>query len=106
MIGSIVANVLGQLAVFVPALSDDVPAAAKVVSLVFALIAAVGAYGLWNRRIWGRRTTIAATILNLVSSVPAVVAAPSGAIAVIGAVIVVMCIGLYASESRWPGGHR
>ena len=77
MIGSIVANGLAQLAVFVPALSDDVPAAAKVVSLVFALIAAVGAYGLWNRRIWGRRTTIAVTILNLVSSVPAVVAAPA-----------------------------
>ena len=87
------ANVLAQLAVFVPALSDDVPAAAKVVSLEFA-----------HRRRRRLRPVEPADLgpahhhrrhhVELVSSVPAVVAAPSGAIAVIGAVIVVMCIAL------------
>ena len=81
--GSLVANVALQLTVFVPIVGDDVPSDAKVVAVVTALIGAIGAWGLRNRRTWGRRTTLVLTILNLLTSVPVLLDPPNGAIAVV-----------------------
>lgn len=69
--GSLLANVILQLAVFIPGVGDDVPADAKVVGVVIAALAVAGAWGLWNRRTWGRRTTLVVTVLNVLGTIPA-----------------------------------
>ncbi|MDQ4091223.1 MAG: hypothetical protein M3163_13120 [Actinomycetota bacterium] len=67
--GSILVNIVVALAVFLPGVSDDVPGDAKVMCIVTAAIAALGAWGLWNRRTSGHRTTLVLTVLNVLSTV-------------------------------------
>jgi hypothetical protein len=85
--GSLVANVALQLTVFVPIVGDDVPTDVKVVAVVAALIGAIGAWGLRNRRTWGRRATLVLTMLNVLTSVPVLFDPPNAAIAVIAVAI-------------------
>lgn len=92
--GSLAANVALQLTVFVPIVGDDVPTDAKVVAVVTALIGAIGAWGLRNRRTWGRRTTLVLTILNVLTSVPLLFDPPNGAIAVVIVAITLIGIGV------------
>lgn len=92
--GSLVANVVLQLSVFVPIVGDDVPTDAKVVAVVTALIGAIAAWGLRNRRTWGRRTTLGLTILNVLTSVPLLFDPPNGAIAVVIVAITLIGVGV------------
>ena len=48
--GSLIGNVLIQLTVFLPPVGEDLDAGVKAVSVVFAAVAVIGAWGLWNRR--------------------------------------------------------
>lgn len=101
---SLVANVVVQLLVFLPAVGDDVPSDAKVVGVAFAVVAAIGAWGLWNRRTWGRRTTLAITVLNVLSSVPALIDPPGAA--VLAAVVVSILFGIVAIALLLSGGVK
>lgn len=92
--GSLVANVALQLSVFVPIVGDDVPTDAKVVAVVTAIIGAIAAWGLRNRRTWGRRTTLVLTILNVLTSVPLLFDPPNGAIAVVIVAITLIGVGV------------
>ncbi|HWI03846.1 MAG TPA: hypothetical protein VNT52_08485 [Acidimicrobiales bacterium] len=94
--GSILVNIVVQLAVFLPGVSDDVPSDAKVVSVLTATIAAAGAWGLWNRRTWGRRTTLVLTILNVLSTVPYLFEADSGEVTALAATTVALGVMLVA----------
>ncbi|MFP5317891.1 MAG: hypothetical protein ACLGI2_06295 [Acidimicrobiia bacterium] len=80
ILASLVVNVALQLSVFLPGLSDDVPSDAKVVGVVVGAIAALGAWGLWNRRRWGWRTTLVITVLNVLSAMPYFLDPTSGAV--------------------------
>jgi len=51
IVGSILVNVVSLLLFFAPA-DDDPPAAAIVIASVFAVLALLGAWGLWQRRRW------------------------------------------------------
>jgi hypothetical protein len=87
--GSLLINVGGLAAFLLPG-QDDVPAGAKVVTVVFAVLGALGAWAMWSRRRWGANLTFVVTLLNVVSGLPALGDPPSGAIAVaivLGAVI-------------------
>jgi uncharacterized membrane protein HdeD (DUF308 family) len=92
--GSLAANVALQLTVFVPIVGDDVPTDAKVVAVLTALIGAIGAWGLRNRRTWGRRTTLVLTILNVLTSLPLLFDPPNGAIAVVIVAITLIGVGV------------
>lgn len=92
--GSLVANVALQLSVFVPIVGDDVPTDAKVVAVVTAIIGAIAAWGLRNRRTWGRRTTLVLTILNVLTSVPLLFDPPNGAIAAVIVAITLIGVGV------------
>lgn len=46
-------DVLIQQSAFLPPVGDDLDAGVKAVSVVFAVVAAIGAWGLWRRRTWG-----------------------------------------------------
>jgi len=87
---SLLANAVLQLAVFVPGVGDGVPTDAKVVSLVTAAIAVAGAWGLWNRRTWGRRTTLVVTMLNVLGTIPVVFDDPGAGVTVlaVGTIVV------------------
>jgi uncharacterized membrane protein HdeD (DUF308 family) len=92
--GSLAANVALQLTVFVPIVGDDVPTDAKVVAVLTALIGAIGAWGLRNRRTWGRRTTLVLTILNVLTSLPLLFDPPNGAIAVVIVAVTLIGVGV------------
>ena len=88
---SLAANVLVQMTVFLPPLASVVPPDAKFVGTIQALVALVGAWGLWNRRRWGRWTTLAVTCFSVLGSATALFDPPSGA--VVAAVVVTLAIG-------------
>lgn len=90
--GWIIGNVLIQLSVFLPPVGDSLDSGVKAVSVVFAVVAAIGAWGLWIRRTWGRRVTLVVTVLNVLSSAPALLESPSGALVV--AVLATLIIGI------------
>jgi len=99
VIGSLTANVVVQMSVFLPALSSVVPTDAKVVGAIQALVAVAGAWGLWNRRQWGRRTTLVVTLFNVVGSATALFD-PANA-AVVAAVAVTLTIGVPVIVLLW-----
>ena len=90
--GSLAANVVVQMTVFLPPLASVVPPDAKVVGTIQALVALVGAWGLWNRRRWGRWTTLVVTCFSVLGSATALFDPPSGA--VVAAVVVTLAIGI------------
>jgi uncharacterized membrane protein len=99
VIGSLAANVVVQMSVFLPALASVVPTDAKVVGVIQALVAVAGAWGLWNRRQWGRRTTLVVTLFNVVGSATALFDPASAAVVV--AVAVTISIGVPVMVLLW-----
>lgn len=91
LIGSLVMNV-GGLAAFVLPNRQDIPSSAVAASVVFAIVAIVGALGLWNGRRWGARTTIAVVVVNALSGLGALFDPPNATVAI--GVIVLAAIGL------------
>ncbi len=90
IIGSLLVNVAGLLLFFLPTDGDEeIPAAVVVIGIVLAVVALVGAWGLWQRRRRGKWVTVAVTALNLLSTIPAFFAGPRTAIA-IGALVSVV----------------
>ena len=88
---SLLLNVGGAMATpFMPD-QDEIPAFAYVLTVVVALGAILGAYGLWRSRRWGSRVTIAVAVLNIIQ-VPGVVGAPNGVIGTGIAIGVVLSI--------------
>ena len=59
---------------------------------MFVVAAGIGAWGLWSRRTWGGRVTLVVTVLNVLSSAPALLESPSGALVV--AVLATLLIGI------------
>ena len=87
--GSVIVNIVSLVSFLLPG-QDEVPDGAKIGALVLAVLAAIGAWGLWQRRRWGQRLTLVVTVLNALSAVPALFDPPSGAIAaVVGVALVV-----------------
>ena len=68
------------------------PGAAKVGAAVFAVVAALGCWGLWQRRRWGARTTIAVTSINVLTSLGGLLDPPSASLVV--AIVVGAMVGL------------
>jgi hypothetical protein len=103
IIGSLVVNV-GGLAAFALPGQDNVPAAAKIGAVVFAAIAVVGCWGLWQRRRWGARTTIVVTAVNVLTSLGALADPPSASLVVaivVGAVVgLAVVVGLRRPSAR------
>ena len=91
LIGSLVMNV-GGLAAFVLPNRQDIPGSAVGASVVFAIVAIVGALGLWNGHRWGARTTIAVVVVNALSGLGALFDSPTATVAI--GVIVLAAIGL------------
>jgi hypothetical protein len=99
VIGSLTANVLVQMTVFLPALASVVPTDAKVVGGLQALVAVAGAWGLWNLRQWGRRTTLVVTLFSVLGSATALFDPANGA--VVAAVAVTIGIGVPVIVLLW-----
>lgn len=99
VIGSLNANVLLQMSVFLPVMATVVPTDAKVVGIVQALVAVVGAWGLWNRRRWGRWTTLVVTLFNVLGSATALLDPPNGA--VVAAVVLTLATGVPVIVLLW-----
>lgn len=97
--GSILVNIISLLGFLLPG-SDEIPAAAVVVAAVFAALAAVGAWGLAQKRRWGARLTIAVTALNVLSGVPGLLDWPSTSIAVLIIVLGVLGVATIAILTR------
>ncbi len=91
LIGSLVMNV-GGLAAFVLPNRQDIPGPAVAASVVYAIVAIVGALGLWNARRWGARTTIAVVVVNALGGLGALFDPPTATVAV--GVIVLAAIGV------------
>ncbi|MGD9793435.1 MAG: hypothetical protein AB7V43_08120 [Acidimicrobiia bacterium] len=93
-IASVVINVLTAPLFFVLPGADEAPTGAIIFGFVVTAAAAVGAWGLWQGRRWGWRTTFIATLLNVLSSAPAIAAWPSAWVGVTCAVLTVVGIAL------------
>lgn len=91
---SLAVNVLTLPLFFVLPGSDEAPIGAIVFGVVLAAVAAAGAWGLAQGRRWGWRTTFVATLLNVLSSAPAIAAWPSAWVGVTAAIFTVLGIGL------------
>ena len=92
VIGTLVLNVFSVPLFFVLPSDEDVPTGAIVLGFVLAAFGAVGAYGLWKQHRWGWRTTFWVTVLNVVTSLPAIAAWPSAAIGI--TVIIAIVLGV------------
>jgi uncharacterized membrane protein (UPF0136 family) len=97
--GSIITNIVGLLGFLLPG-SDEIPAGAVVAAIVFGALAALGAWGLIQRRRWGARLTIAVTALNVLSAVPGLLDPPSTSIAVLIIVLGVLGVATIAILTR------
>lgn len=93
-IASIVVNVLSMPLFFVLPGAEEAPVGAIVFGAVLAAVAAVGAWGLVQGRRWGWRTTFVATLLNALSSAPAIAEWPSAWVGVVAGVGTVAGIAL------------
>lgn len=91
LIGSLVMNV-GGLAAFVLPNRQDIPSSAVAASVLFAIVAIIGALGLWSGRRWGARTTVAVVVVNALSGLGALFDPPNATVAI--GVIVLATIGL------------
>ena len=91
---SVVINVLSLPVFFLLPSDDDVPGAVYVIGTILAVVALVGAYGLWNGQRWGWWTTFIVTVLNLVTSLPGIVEWPSNAIGIAIIISIVLGVGL------------
>jgi uncharacterized membrane protein (UPF0136 family) len=97
--GSILVNIVSVLGFLLPG-SDEIPAGAVVAAFVFGALAALGAWGLAQRRRWGARLTIAVTALNVLSGVPGLLDPPSTSIAVLIIVLGVLGVATIAILTR------
>jgi len=84
--GSILINVVGLFTNLLPGMGD-IPGMVYVVGSVFAVLAIVGGWAMWNHKRWGYRTTFAVTVVNTVLGVGAFTDSPTTAL------VVAICIG-------------
>ena len=99
-IASIVINVLTAPLFFVLPGADEAPIGAIIFGFVVAAVGALGAWGLLQGRRWGWRTTFIATLLNVLSSAPAIAAWPSAWVGVTCAIVTVAGIALLVMLRR------
>ncbi len=97
--GSVLTNIGGMVGFLLPG-QDGIPAGAKVAGVVFALLAAVGAWGLTYHHRWASRLTIAVTALNTLSALPGLIDPPSASIAVLIAASVPIGIAIIVALTR------
>lgn len=88
---SLIMNV-GGLAAFVLPNRRDIPGSAVASWVVFAIVAIVGALGLWSGRRWGARITILVAVVNALSGLGALVDPPTARVAV--GVVVIAVLGV------------
>ncbi|MEZ4503455.1 MAG: hypothetical protein R3C39_12580 [Dehalococcoidia bacterium] len=84
--------------------SDEIPAGAIVVGLVIAVASLVGLAALWRGQRWGAWLLIAVTALDVLSSIPAFFARPSGWVvtaAAVGAITGIAVIALARNRGVW-----
>lgn len=93
-LASLVINVLTVPLFFLLPGADEAPVGAIVFAVALGAVAAAGAWGLANDRRWGWRTTFVATLLNVLSSAPAIAAWPSAWVGVTAAIFTVLGIAL------------
>ncbi len=79
-----VVNAIGSVAIL-PFITDDIPGAAIVLSIAFAVVALIGAWGMWNSWKWAAILVFVITALNGLFSIPGIFAGPD-------AVVKVSCI--------------
>jgi drug/metabolite transporter (DMT)-like permease len=93
IIGSILVNVASLLLFFAPA-DDDPPAAAVLIAFVSAVLALLGAWGLWQRRRWGWWVTLVITALTVFGAIPVFFIGPGTALLIGNLAAVVIGVGV------------
>ena len=99
--GSLIVNVVSMAALALPGFGD-VPGTVYVVGSILAVTALVGAWGLWNHRVWGYRTTMIVTIVNAVLSLGAFTDSPTVALVALIIVLTVLSVAVVVML-RQPG---
>ena len=84
--GSILINVVGLFSNLLPGMGD-IPGTVYVVGSVFAALAVVGGWAMWNGRRWGYRMTFVVTVVNTLLGIGAFTDSPTAAL------VVAICIG-------------
>ena len=97
--GSLLLNVVGLFTNLLPGMGD-IPGAVYVVGSVFAVLALVGGWAMWQRRRWGYRLTFAVTVVNTVLSIGAFTDSPTTALVVTICIGFVMCAGFVVLMRR------
>jgi hypothetical protein len=97
--GSLLINVVGLLTNLLPGMGD-IPGTVYVVGSVFAALAVVGGWAMWNRKRWGYRVTFAVSVVNTVLSIGAFTDSPTVGLVVAVCIGFVICAGFVVLMRR------
>jgi hypothetical protein len=99
IVGSLVINVVGLFANLLPGMGD-IPGFVYVVGSVFAALAVVGGWAMWDHKRWGYRVTFVVTVVNTVLSIGAFTDSPTAALVVAICIGFVICAGFVVLMRR------
>jgi len=96
-------SLLAPFALLLPG-SDEIPAAAVVITMAIAALVLVGVWAIWQGRKWGGWLVIILTALDVLTAIPAFLEQPSGwlvAAAALGVLTGVPAIVLTRHRAVW-----
>lgn len=97
-------SAFGVLSVFIPALSEGVPAVVVYGGIVIGVLGLIAAYGLWILQRWAAWLAVVLCALNLLSAAPGLAFAPTATLSllaitsVVGSALIITLI--LMSDSR------
>ena len=98
-----VINAVGSVAIL-PFIADDTPGVAIVLSIAFAVVALIGAWGMWNCWKWAAIFVFAITAINGLLSIPGIFAGPDTTVKVSCAIgvpiFIATCVLIVMKQTR------
>lgn len=97
--GSLLINVVGLFTNLLPGMGD-IPGTVYVVGSVFAALAVLGGWAMWNRKRWGYRVTFIVSVVNTLLGIGAFTDSPTPALVVAICIGFVICAGFVVLMRR------